>query len=246
MALQDYSYVGFGRVFASEVGTPTNAFEIGNCSALNLQASEDKKSLKNFKSGGGGLQNSIIRIDTVSLNMTLHDINDDNLAMMLFGDKSAAVSGSVTGESVTGYVGGLIRLANIDPSSVVVTDDPVVTTYVEGIDYEVTAAGVVPLAGGAITDGDALLIDYDYSAVSVVQALTQSAKEWAITFSGLNEARTGKAVVLDVYRNKFGPFSDLPLIGEDYAAPQLTGEVLVDSTKTGAGISQYFKVSYVD
>lgn len=246
MALKDYSFVGYGRVFASEVGAPANAFEIGNCSALNLQASEDKKNLKNFKSGGGGTQNSIIRIDTVSLNMTLHDINDDNLAMMLFGDKAAVTSGSVTGESVTGYVGALIRLANIDPSSVVVTDDPVVTTYVEGTDYEVTAAGVVPLVGGAITDGDALLIDYSYAAVSVVEALTQSAKEWNIVFSGLNEARTGKAVVLDVYRNKFGPFSDLPMIGEDYAAPQLTGEVLVDSSKSGAGISQYFKVSYVD
>jgi len=59
----------------------------------------------------------------------------------------------------------------------------------------------------------------------------------------LNEARSGKAVVIHIYRQKLGAAQNLALIGDDYAALEISGKVLKDTTKTGAGVSQYFKAT---
>ena len=244
MSKQDYSFIGYGRFFAKEL-ISGDQFELGNLSSAVFSAEENERALKNFKTGQGNA-NSSKSVDSVALALTLHDIDQDNLAMLLYGDPADVVSGSVTDESITAKVGGLSRTAQINISNVVVTDDPMTVTYVEGDDYEVTSAGIVALAGGAISDDDALLIDYDYTAAKVVEALTQSAKEYELTFVGLNDAQSGKAVVVDTHRVKPSIFQELALISEDYAAPQINVEVLPDQSKTGAGISQYFKYSYVE
>lgn len=244
MSKKDYSYIGFGRVFAKEVGGSKN-WEIGNASALNLAATADERALKNFKTGSGNI-NSSTRVDTVTMSMTMHDVEKDNLEMMLYGTQSTVAAGTVTGESIVGKVGGLSRTAQINISSVVVTSDPAGTTYVEGSDYEVTSAGIKVLAGGNISDDDALLIDYSYTEAQVVQGLTNSAKQYELTFVGLNDAQSGKATVVDLFLVKPSIFSDLALIGEDYAAPTVNGELTEDASKVGAGISKYFKYAYVE
>ncbi|PHS70534.1 MAG: hypothetical protein COB22_07870 [Cycloclasticus sp.] len=244
MSKQDYSYIGFGRVFAKEVGGSKN-WEVGNCSILNLNATEEEKTLKNYKNGQGDA-NSATRVESVAFSMTMHDVEQDNLEMMLYGTKSTVAAGSVTDESITSALDGLSRTAQINISSVVVTSSPAGTTYTEGTDYEVTAAGIKALSGGTIPDATALLISYSYSQAEVVEGLTGSAKEYELTFVGLNDAQNGKATVVDMYLVKPSVFSELALIGEDYAAPAVTGKLTADSSKVGAGISQYFKYAYVE
>lgn len=120
-------------------------------------------------------------------------------------------------------------------------------TLTAGTDYEVTAGGVRLLSDAAafVTDGEQFIADYTPYAGNVVQALTQSGQEYEIVFEGLNEARSGKPVVVSVYRGKLGAAQTLPFIGEDYGALEMTGKVLKDTSKTGAGVSQYFKVALV-
>ena len=130
----------------------------------------------------------------------------------------------------------------VGPTSVVVTDGTGVTTYTAGSDYEVRPAGIYILPGSTIADGTSILIDYDYGAGDVIEAITNSGKEWEMVFEGLNEARSDKPVVVDIYRLKFSPAQSVDFIGDDYASLQLTGEALKDTSKTGAGISQYIKV----
>jgi len=243
MSKQDYSYIGFGRVFAKEIGGSKN-WEIGNCSALNLSATAQERALKNSKTGQGNA-NSSTRVDKVNMSMTMHDLEKDNLEMMLYGTQNTVVSGTVTDESITSALGGLSRTAQINITSVVVTSDPAGTTYTEGTDYEVTAAGIKVLVGGTIPDATASLISYSYSEAHVVEGLTDSAKEYELTFVGLNDAQSGKATVVDLFIVKPSIFSDLAFIGEDYAAPTVAGELTEDSTKVGAGISRYFKYAYV-
>lgn len=112
-------------------------------------------------------------------------------------------------------------------------------------DYTVSGGGIYIEEAAAATDGEPLEIDYTPAAGSVVEALLNSAQEYELVFDGLNEARSGKPVIIEAYRVKFGPAANLPLIGDEYAALELTGKVLKDSTKNGTSVSQYFKVEVV-
>lgn len=109
-------------------------------------------------------------------------------------------------------------------------------------DFTVSGSGLVLVAGARITDGEVYEIDYTKKAGDIVQALTNSAKEYEMVFEGLNEARSGKPVTLHVYRLKLGAAANLGFIGEDYGVLEMSGKVLKDTSKTGTGVSQYFKV----
>ena len=242
--MADYSYIGVGKVYMREYGASAGLVEIGNCTALEFAVQEETKELRDYTSTGGGVLNEVRRITGVEIRLTMAEYSPDNLARALYGTTASEVAGTVTDESVTAYKGGLVRLQYPNPASVVVTDAAGTTTYTEGSDYEVRPGGIYILEGGAITDGEALLVDYSYGALDVIQALAASAGEWELVFEGLNEARSGKPVIVDVWRCRFGAAANLSLIGDDFATLELTGKVLKDASKT-SGLSQFFRVQMV-
>ena len=115
------------------------------------------------------------------------------------------------------------------------------TTLAAGTDYEIRAGGIYVFAG-RILAGEVLTCGYTRAGMDVVQALTSSGKEYELVFDGLNEARSGKRTRVTAYRVKVGALASLGLIGEEFAAMEATGKLLKDTAKTGAGVSQYFKV----
>lgn len=121
----------------------------------------------------------------------------------------------------------------------------------DGSYYQVTPGGIwVPDAAtfGLIsaTQGVAALVDYTYSAQNVVQALVNAGLEYQMRFVGLNEAHSGKPVVVDVHRQRFGPTAELALISDEYGSMTLKADVLKDTSVIGAGLSQYFEYRYVE
>jgi hypothetical protein len=114
-------------------------------------------------------------------------------------------------------------------------------TLVAGMDYEVRPGGIFVLAASAI-DGEVWSVGYTKAGYDVVQALTTSGREYELLFDGLNEARSGKRTRVTAYRVKVGAAKTISLIGEDYAALEVTGKLLKDTSKTGLGVSQYFRV----
>lgn len=242
--MADYSYIGKGSLYIRKKGAASKMYSVGNVSKLEFSVSEEKKELKNFQSAGGGLANSLSRIDKVEASLTLHDLSPENLAMALYGSTTAVAAGAVTDESHTAYLGGLVRLDNLPDltQSITVTDGTGTTTYVQDTDYTLTRAGILILSTGSIPDASAILVDYTKLAGNVVQALTDSAAEWELVFDGLNEAQSGKAVVIDVFRLKFGPPSGIGFIADDFAGMEMKADVLADTSITGTGLSQYFKV----
>lgn len=146
-----------------------------------------------------------------------------------------------------GSTGGTIPTFPTTPGATV-TDGTAVLTCMGRIalaidtDFTVSGSGLVLVAAARITDGEAYEIDYTKKAGDIVQALTNSAKEYEMVFEGLNEARSGKPVTLHVYRLKLGAAANLGFIGEDYGVLEMAGKVLKDTSKTGTGVSQYFKV----
>jgi hypothetical protein len=115
------------------------------------------------------------------------------------------------------------------------------TTLTAGTDYEVRPSGVFVYANRTIA-GETWTVGYTRAAADVVQALTTGGKEYEMVFDGLNEARSGKRTRVTAYRVKLGAAQSVPLLGEDYAALEVSGKLLSDSSKTGTGISQYFRV----
>lgn len=81
------------------------------------------------------------------------------------------------------------------------------------------------------------------AGVATIEALTTGAKTFKMVFSGINEAATGKEVTVTVHRLKIGAAQGLGFIGDDFAALEVTGEVLIDTSIVTAGLSQYFKVA---
>lgn len=240
--MQDYSYIGVGKIYLREVGAAAGLIEIGNCSALNFNVTEDTRELRDYTQAGGGTYNEVRRISAVEMSFTAHDLSPGNLARALYGSTSAVTSATVSAEAHTAYIGGYIK-TDAMPSEITSVTGPTGTpVYVEGTDYEVRGGGILILSGGTIVDEADIEINYTKAATDVIQAIVDSGKEYEIVFDGLNEARSGKKTVVQVYRSKLGATQSLGLIGEEYAALEQTGKLLKDTSKTGAGVSQYFKV----
>lgn len=248
--IADASYIGKGEIFIGPYAGGSAMVSIGNCSELTFSHEVEKKSLLDYTSAAGGTANSIERITACTMNIKAHDLNAANLAIGAFGSVSAVAAGVVANEPHIAYKGGLVPLEFVPDLTIapVVTDVAGTTTYVEGTDYIVTGAGIYVLSGGAIPDSVAsavnLHVDYTKKAVSVIEALVNSAGEYKLVFVGLNEAQSGKQAVVNVHRFKAGAAQNVAYIGDDYASLDLPGEALSDSLITGTGLSKFYKVQF--
>jgi hypothetical protein len=123
-------------------------------------------------------------------------------------------------------------------------------TYTVTTDYEFREGGIYIPSTSTITNpvGGAANIEvtYPYAAQKKVQALVNSAKQYEMVFVGLNEAQSGKAVRIILHKVSGGLLQQMAVLGDDYGAGEVTGKLLSDSTKTGAGISKYFTVELED
>lgn len=113
-------------------------------------------------------------------------------------------------------------------------------TLTAGTHYEIRGGGIVPAADSTI-GGEVWTCGYTRAGMDVVQALVTTGKEYELVFDGLNEARSGKRTRITAHRVKIGALQNLSLIGEEYAAAEVTGKLLKDTTKNGTTVSQYFQ-----
>lgn len=172
---------------------------------------------------------------TARANATLYALNAYVVPATANGYYYKATTGGTSAASIPTY-----------PTTIgqTVTDGTVVWTCagksapVAGTDYEVRGLGLFIINSLA---GEVWTVNYTKAAVDVIQALVNSGKEYEFVFDGLNEARSGKKTAVEAFRVKLGAFDNLSWIGDDYASVTLTGKILKDTTKTGVGISQYFK-----
>jgi len=230
------AYIGSGIVYI-------NGRDVGNCSNVNFAIEQETQSQRNYRGGGGNFA-SVTNITSVALSMELANFSNANLALALRGVVDVVAAGSVVAENVTAVAGGLAETAKMidmtDPATTVtVKDETDTTTYVQGTDYEVTAAGLKILSTGSITDGEVLHVDYDNKGTNVLEALVESGSEVRVVLDGINDA-TGKPVTVKVHRWKPSPTTGLGLISDSFATFTIEGEVLADETIQAAGKSKFF------
>lgn len=241
--LVERSFVGRGRVWA-KIGAAAR-FELGNVDAADLSVSVDEDKVKDFRTGGAGTYATYSNINSASLGLSLVDHNANNLALNLLGTATAVASSTVTDEVITAKLGSLVLLAHAGATGHVVTNSAGSTTYVLNTDYQVTGAGIIPLAAGSITADQSLKVDYSYPAQTTIQAFLSSVQEMSLVIDGLNDADSGKAHVIEIFRWKPGPGS-VSLVSDKLGRLKPTGEILPDTTITGTGLSQYLKMTQVD
>lgn len=247
MSQEVYSYIGAGQVYLENLNSSKGLLPIGEVSKLELSIDTDKKELPSHTQTGGGLADSVARISAMKLSMDVNSISPENIARALYGDVTAKAGSAVTDESHVAYVGALIAFVNPPDlaESVTVTNDGGSTTYVEGADYERTPAGIRVVAGGAIADGSTVECDYTGLGHNVIQILTNSGEPYRLYFEGLNEARSDKPVLVELYRCKFDPTGGLGFIADDFGSLSLEGDVLKDAGKSGSGVSKFAKIQMV-
>lgn len=120
--------------------------------------------------------------------------------------------------------------------------DPAGTLVSAAGNYEPRPEGVFVLADAAdIADEGIVSISYDYGDQAVIEALTAKSVELELVFGGLNEADGGSPCVVEVFRASQSVTQQLALINSSFGALDVSGSILIDPTKTGVGISRYYK-----
>ena len=231
-----------GQVYARPYGSAAMPIPIGNVLELKLDHSEDVQKQDDMTQLGGGTHAEVRRVKEIKVSMKLADLNAVNFTRAVLGTAALVASGAVVAEAHVATLGGLMRLAHIQPTAVIVKK-AAVTIAMAG-NYEVRPEGIFVLPAAAdILAADALTVDYSYGEYAAIEALTTKAVELELTFGGLNEADSGKPVVVDIFRASQGVTKSLALITKSFGALDVEGSVLMDATKTGTGISKYYKVS---
>lgn len=239
MSTSHQTYIGSGDLWLKEVGAAAGKLKVANISKLELSFEEEVKNLRAGK--GNVVVNEIRRISDVKAAVTIHSFNAKELAIALRATSSSVTGATASNETATAYKGAFIPTAKIGLSAVTVTGPGGTPTYVVNTDYEVRDSGIYIPETSTIANAATIEIDYTFATHEVVEALVNSGKEYELFFDGLNEADSGKPVVVDFYRWKPGALGSLPLFGEDFAALDLEGALLADTTKAG-GTSQYFRI----
>ena len=243
--MDDYSYLGSGKIYIREFGAAAAMREIGNCSALSFSPQTNTLSLPDHTKPGGGTRNRVDRVGDVEFSLTFHDFEGANFADFLRGTVTEVTAGSITAEQVVAYKGGFIPLARA--ATAIASVEPVGggTAYDVGDDYVLQDGGLfIPSTSSIpapVSGAPNIEVDYSHGAVQVTQAFVGSAKQYELLFAGLNEARSGKRVRVRAHKVSGGVLQELALLGEQYGAGTVSGALLADTGK-GVGLSQYFTI----
>lgn len=246
--MDDFSYLGSGKLLLREFGAATPFEEVGNVSALTLSPQVNTLTLADYTQPGGGTRNRVDRVTEVQIAYTFHDFSAGNFARSMRGTVSEVAGGTAASEAVVAYAGGFTPLANIASAITTVKSPDGTDTYVVGTDYEFVDGGLRVLEDGDIPAPVAgaanIAVSYTYGAAERVEAFVTSAKQYEALFLGLNEARSGKPVRVHAHKISGGVIQELGLLGDQYGQGQVQGALQADTSK-GAGLSQYFTVDIV-
>lgn len=242
MAFPEKNYtLGSGKLyfdkFVPGTKTPTGQRYIGNTPELNL--SSESESLEHFDSDNGLRQKDktvLLELGRNGSFITDH-ISPANLAMFFLAQESVVTQASAIGqtsliENVSPGLRYQIGKTVANPAGARGLANVVVevgaVTMVLGTDYTLDTAtgGIVPLATGAIVEGDDLDITYDLSATSFNKIVTGAAAtiEGQLFFYSNN----GEGEKFDYFwpHVSLTPDGDFALKGEEWQQIGFTFEAL--------------------
>lgn len=197
----------------------------------------------------GGTNCKVAYTDSVNINLVLHCINEQNLAIAFMGN-AEELTGTVEDEAhPVNAIHELIDFDFIpDQSQTIEVTDGDTTTYVEGEDYILTAAGIKIIEGSAIpVDGSDVVVNYSYGTNRRVNMNTVAQKEYKLVFDGWNIGEDQRrAVVFKAWKVKFNPTEEFIILSdaEEFSSLEIAGEVLRDGSRVSG--SEYMQFEFGD
>lgn len=233
-----------GQLYARAYGSSGLMLPVGNVLSLEINHTEDVAQQPDMTRLGGGVYAEVRRVKQAEIAIKFADFNVVNLARAMLATVTESDAGTVADQAIELNKGGLIPLPHIALSSVVLkigTD-----VIAPAGNYEVRPEGIYVFDSAPdIEDGDDGTISYSYAGQAVLEAITTKAAELQLRFGGLNEADDGKAVIVDVHRASQSVAKSLGLLTGKFGELDVTGTLLADPSKTGAGISRYYRQTMV-
>lgn len=255
MDTETYLY-GQGRVSLAlrdaTTGVPGRFVYIGDVSTLTSKLTTEKAKHVESNSGQKGTVRSFPVGKGCTLDMTWHQFDTDNLAIVLQGTSQSTVAGTVTAEVIEGTLaaGDVFYLKNPGVSNVVIKDStgtPIVLVLDTDYVIEDAAFGRCRLLNAG-TFVPPFKADYSYAARKAVGMFTTGQKEYALRYEGVNLAEGNAPIMADYYKVAPDVLAELALItsGTDVAGMQVTGEVLRDTSKPNSGaLGQYGHITQI-
>lgn len=163
-----------------------------------------------------------------------------------------------TGRGYVATVGGISAgTAPTYPTNLSTVTDGTVTwkdvgpvALVADVDYARTPHGVIMLAAsnGRFSPDLPIPVEISYTRNPqfLVQALVDAGQEYEMIYHGLNEVDSGNPLTGRYFRVKFSPTSGFNRQGgDDFSELTLTGTVLQDESRIGAGLSKFMEFSMI-
>lgn len=233
-----------GKIYAAPYNSAAPLTPIGNVLEAATEQTESVEKQDDMTVLGGGTHAEFRRVTGVKFSAKIADLSVVNLARAALGTVSPMDAGTVTNVAAVAKLGGLIPLPHINVSDLVLKKGT--NTIPAAGNFDLLPEGIWVRADAAgLTDNDAITYSYSYADQVVIEALTTKAPELTFRFAGLNEADSGKPVIVDLWRVSQGVAKQLSLIKKGFGALDIEGEVLQDPTKTGVGISRYMRTIHV-
>lgn len=240
-----YFAVPQGKVYIAsrDASGKTSGFtHIGDCDGFTINTSQQFLDIYESMSGNRGIVAHIPTQTDFSAEVSILNINGENLAKAFYGESATVAGASVVGEAVTLYNGEMSPLKYPGVSSVVVKKGA--TTLVANTDYvlDATNGTITVLAGSTvITAGTAhaCTVDYTHGGVSSrIQGMTQGIKDYTLRFEGKSKF-DDLTQIGQIHRIALNMASALSLIGTGVNKLVVKGKLL-PAAEQPAGESQYF------
>ncbi|MDI3489559.1 MAG: hypothetical protein PWP11_836 [Thauera sp.] len=246
MAVETY-YFGQGKVFSRPYNTSGAKWRWwGDVSALNLAANVEKVTHLESFSGNRGIVRDIPISKAMTVNATIHQLDTESLALLIYGAATTVAAGTVAAESLgTVAPGDLLKLAYGGVSSLVITDSDTVPVTIDDAHYELDARfGSIEIKTLPTSPAPVMPLKaaYSYSGGKQVNFLTQPQPIVEFRYEGINLAEGNAPVVVEFYKLATNPLQDLALItgGGALAGVSIECAVQIDSSKPATGLLGQF------
>lgn len=228
-------FLGQGAIYVGNrnaAGQPIALQFAGDISSASMTPNIDNVETKENVTGQRATVVSIQTGVEYQLSITFRSMKPEHAAVWMQGANTVKAGATVTDEAVVANLGGFVPLQHVKVSSVVVTGAGGTPTYVADTDYKVHAdAGLLEiLDGGSITDGLALLVDYDYASQHHVSANPSNADKY-IVFAGINTADNDKQTRVTIYKAKLDAGSMDMIQNDNTGEVTISGRVLLDTLR---------------
>lgn len=247
-------YQGRGRFILRPIGGG-RPFELGNVTSFTESIEIDRQSRQDYTTAAGGELDVTERVSSFTFEATCNDISPRNIAAAFLANAEQLGAQEISGELIDSWPGtrlGFRYIPDPDQAITVATDEETPVTLVEGEDYDRTPHGIrIKDEPENIIYEDEntaikLKVTYNRNPQYLIQALAAAQQLYELRWEGLNAVDGGNPLHATYFRVKLSPTSGFQRHGgDDFAELTLSGTVLADDSRTGAGLSKFVEMAMI-